>query len=328
MQPLGDLLVRRRGRRRRERHARHPGEPLAQVAESQVVGTEVVTPLRHAVGLVDRDDAERSTLQQRGGLCVREALGGDVDEVELAGDVGPLDLATLVDRLGGVEVGRLHTVGPQGIDLVVHERDERADHEARALTDEGGHLVGDALSATGRHQHDGVSAGDDLLDDVGLVATELVVAEDGVQSLARGRVPARRRATSGRSRGCGGHRRDRTLTPVERRLVARPLRLPVHRLGRGGRLPAVVVGLVGVRQVRVRVTGSLRHPSSVTTPADAGGASSTPSTARLPKPRPPASPTECRTPTRRCGSRRSGFPPGPTAHAGRRLEASVRRSLR
>lgn len=117
-------------------HARHPGEPLAQVAQGEVVGAEVVTPLRHAVRLVDRDHAERSALKKSSGLRAGKTLRCDVDEVELAGDVRPLDLATLIDGLRGVEIGGVDAVGSQRIDLVVHERDQRADHEPGALAHE------------------------------------------------------------------------------------------------------------------------------------------------------------------------------------------------
>ena len=277
-QPLGELLVRRAGGGRRERHAGDPREPLAQIAQREIVGTEVVAPLRHAMRLVDRDDTECAALQQRRRLRRRQPLGCDVDEVELTGDVRALDLAAFLDPLGGVEVRGVDAVRPECVDLVVHQCDQRADHETRAFAHERGHLVGDALSPTGRHEDDGISAADDVLDDRGLVAAELVVAEHRVQRLASsgvapgGGVPHRRRARPGRGRPWL-HRRHRALTPVERRLVARPLRLPVHGLGRlGGLPPRAVPRLVGVGQILVRITGGLRHPSSVTTPADVGRA--------------------------------------------------------
>src|SRR5215213_3155697 len=57
-QPLDDLRahLRRGGRRDRE----HPGtaEPFDGGADVEVVGAEVVTPLAHAVGLVDDDQAD------------------------------------------------------------------------------------------------------------------------------------------------------------------------------------------------------------------------------------------------------------------------------
>ena len=75
-QALGDLPVRRLGRRRGERDARNAGELLAEVAEREVVGAEVVAPLRHAVRLVDRDDARRAALQQRRAVAAFERRSG------------------------------------------------------------------------------------------------------------------------------------------------------------------------------------------------------------------------------------------------------------
>ena len=141
-----------------------PGNCSPRSPRVEVVGAEVVAPLRHAVGLVDRDDAQGAALQERARRRVREPLGGDVDEVELAREVRALDGRALRRRLGRVEVGGADAVGDERVDLVVHERDERADDEARALADERGDLVDQALAAAGRHEHDRVAAGDDLVD--------------------------------------------------------------------------------------------------------------------------------------------------------------------
>ena len=91
-QALGDLAVGRGGRGGGEGEARDAGEALGEVAQREVVGPEVVAPLRHAVRLVDRDDAEPAARQQepqrRLGV---EPLGRDVEQVELAGEVRLLD---------------------------------------------------------------------------------------------------------------------------------------------------------------------------------------------------------------------------------------------
>ena len=73
----------------------------------------------------------------------------------------------------------------------MHEGDEGAHDEARPGTHERGDLVRDRLAAAGRHQDDRVAAGDDLIDDRGLIPAEVVVAEDvfedGARVLARPR---------------------------------------------------------------------------------------------------------------------------------------------
>jgi len=206
-QTLDDLLGGGRGGRRRERHARDVGEAVGEVAEGEVVGPEVVAPLRHAVRFVDGDDAEATASEKREGLRTVQPLGGDVQQVEFSGEVGLLDGLPLGGRLCRVEVARANAVGDQGLYLVVHERDQRADHETGARPHERGHLVRDALAAAGRHEHDGVSAADHVLHDLGLVAAEGVVPVDLVQDLAR---VATREVADGGELSCGAGDRGGT----------------------------------------------------------------------------------------------------------------------
>ena len=44
---------------------------------------------------------------------------------------------------------------PQRRHLVLHQRDQRRDDDARARADQRGDLVADRLAAAGRHQHEG-----------------------------------------------------------------------------------------------------------------------------------------------------------------------------
>ena len=63
-QPRDDLRARLRVRGGGERDARHAGEALVQHRELQVLGPEIVAPLRHAVRLVDREQCDLAALQQ------------------------------------------------------------------------------------------------------------------------------------------------------------------------------------------------------------------------------------------------------------------------
>ena len=268
----GDLAMRGLGGRGGEGDARHVGPALGELGEGEVVGAEVVAPLRDAVRLVDREQGDAAALEEPlGGLGV-EPLGCDVEQVELAGQVGALDLGPLGRLLAGVEVGGAHAVAHEGVDLVVHERDEGRHHHARALAQQRGDLVAEALAATGRHEHDGVAAARDLRDDLGLLAAEGVVAEDGVQRLG-GRVEARRGGARDAGRGWRGRRAVRVGAAVVD--AAAPDRLEERRRPAvvGGRRPVVV----GRRRELVWIPGDLvgvvgfgvpAHPSSVTSTPD------------------------------------------------------------
>ena len=127
--------------RGRERDARHGGPALGQLGEGQVVGPEIVAPLRHAVRLVDREQRDLAAGEEALGALGRESLGRDVEQIEPAREVGLLHLGALRRILRGIEERGTHTHGLHGLDLVVHERDERRDDHTGSLSHERRHLV-------------------------------------------------------------------------------------------------------------------------------------------------------------------------------------------
>src|SRR6185503_14643261 len=71
---------------------RWAAEPLAHIRQPQVVGPEVVTPLRQAVRLVDREAVDVGLPDRVQEAAAGEALGGDVDQTRAAGgDAGERD---------------------------------------------------------------------------------------------------------------------------------------------------------------------------------------------------------------------------------------------
>ena len=183
VQPGGDLGVRGLGRGRGQRDPRYVGPALVQLRQHQVVGPEVVAPLGHTVRLVDREQRDLALVEQPRGRLDPEPLGRQVEQVEVTGQEGLLDLAALL-----VVLGRVEETGPdpergQRVDLVLHQRDQRRDDHPDTGPDQRRDLVAQRLAATGRHQHQGVTAADDGLDDVLLLAPERVVPEHPVQDL-------------------------------------------------------------------------------------------------------------------------------------------------
>ncbi len=59
---------------------------MAQLAELQVLGPEVVAPLRDAVGLVDGEQRQRRAVEQTEHPLGHQPLRRDVEQVELAGE--------------------------------------------------------------------------------------------------------------------------------------------------------------------------------------------------------------------------------------------------
>ena len=153
---VGDL--RRSCRRRRD--DRLGLQPARGVGEAEVVGPEVVPPLRDAVRLVDDEEpdlrrAHRLEERRRG-----EALGRDVQQPQLARGRA-LERQAVV---GGVLLRVDERGAPGGrhgerVDLVAHERHERRDDERQVVAHERGQLVAQRLAGARRHDDEHVARG-------------------------------------------------------------------------------------------------------------------------------------------------------------------------
>ena len=185
LQPDRDLLASRLGRGGGQRDPRHVRPPLVQHLQFEVVGAEVVAPLRHAVRLVDREQGDLPGLEQPHRGVAAQPFRREVQQVELAGP------ELLLDHVPGSLVQRrVEEVGAypelaQRLHLVLHERDQRRDDHPGARPDQRRNLVAQRLAAAGRHQHERVVAGDHMRDDRFLVAAERLVPENPVQDLGR-----------------------------------------------------------------------------------------------------------------------------------------------
>ena len=191
LEALDDLAPRRRVGGGGQGDPRHAGEAVGERREPQVLGAEVVPPLRHAVRLVDREERQRHPAEELEEALGQEPLGRDVEQVEVAGQEAALDarlVATVearVQELGGdAELGERR-------DLVLHERDERRDDDAGAGAQDRRNLVAERLAAAGRQEDDGVPALDEGVDDRLLLAAELRIAEEPQENAARLRAQSR-----------------------------------------------------------------------------------------------------------------------------------------
>ena len=184
-QVLEDLAPRRLVGGRGERDARHPREAARQHVETAVLGTEVVAPLAHAVGLVDGEQRERRAVEQLEERLGQEPLGRHVDQVEASGGERALALARHRRRERRVDERGGDARFAQRFHLVLHQRDQRRDDDAGAGTDDRWDLVAQALAAAGGHQHQRVAAGDHVTDDLLLAAAKRRVAEHGLEHATR-----------------------------------------------------------------------------------------------------------------------------------------------
>ena len=135
----------------------------AQPMELAILGTEVVTPVRDAMSLIDdqRGNAVRG-LQARQDfafeLGLQRPLGSDVQQLELAAlepRETPRHLRAFERR---VDERRVDAVVLEQAHLVLHQRDQRRDHDAYAGAEQGGQLEAQRLAAAGRHDREHVAA--------------------------------------------------------------------------------------------------------------------------------------------------------------------------
>ena len=82
LQVLEDLPPGEIVRGRRQRDPRDPGKPLSQDVELSVLGTEVMSPLADAVGLVDREKSDTGLSKKVEKAGRREPLRSDVQEID------------------------------------------------------------------------------------------------------------------------------------------------------------------------------------------------------------------------------------------------------
>ena len=167
-----------RGRHERPR-AQHPGG----VGEAEVVGAEVVPPLRDAVRLVHHEQAHPHPGHRLEEPGRREALRRHVQQAQLAGGRAPQRRG--VRRAVALGVDERDPVaepaGGQRLHLVLHQRHQRRDHHREVVAQQGGKLVAERLARARGHHHQHVPVRQRGLAGLSLPRAEAGEAEAVVQ---------------------------------------------------------------------------------------------------------------------------------------------------
>ena len=195
-----------------ERDARDLRIALVQQRQLQILGAKIVPPLRHAVRFVGRKQRQLRAVGQLEAARGGQALGRDVEHVELAGEERALGGPRRIGVEGRVEERCAHAQLGQCRDLILHQRDQRRDHDASPLPDERWNLIAQRFATAGRHQHQRIAPRHDMVDDLALRVAECGVAKGVAQHFDRTREirvhgaqskgemaaasPARKRATA------------------------------------------------------------------------------------------------------------------------------------
>ena len=116
---------------------------------------------RNAVRLVDGQETDVEPLENPLEGPELEPFGSHEKDIEPSGG-RPVERRPAFGRtLRCAQMSGPQPRFPSPLDLVLHERDERRDHERETTQCERRHLVADALAPAGREDAQGVPAGED-----------------------------------------------------------------------------------------------------------------------------------------------------------------------
>ena len=186
-QLLDDVAAHGVGGRGRQGDGRGVAQHAAEIAQPGVIGAEIVAPLADAVGLVDRQQFQAHRPHRFQKPRAAEPLRHDVDQAELARRHAIEPVVLLGDGQRAIDERDRKPAGLELIDLVLHQGDQRRDHQRQPVERQGRQLVAEALAAAGGHDAQAVLARQDGGNDFPLAGAEGRQAEprqEGIEIIA------------------------------------------------------------------------------------------------------------------------------------------------
>ena len=170
-----------------QRDARHLRAALVQQGQFAVFGPEIVAPLRDAMRLVDGEQGDPAAIEQR-----QEAFGAAGAPARRRAGRGrrpavrarprPRPRAVSEELRKAARTPSCSSASTWSCISAISGETTMAVPGAQQRR----HLVAQRLAAAGGHQHQAVAAGEDLLDDGGLLAAECGMAEDAAEDFLSG----------------------------------------------------------------------------------------------------------------------------------------------
>ncbi len=181
LQLMQDVVTHAPGRARRKRRNRTIWEVRPQATQLTVLGTEFVSPLRNAMRLIDGEEGDRHVLQPLDRVSSRQPFRRQVEQAELPGAGLPHHARLLagVERAVQQRSGNSHL--PELHHLVLHQGNQRRDHNRGSVGNDGGQLIAERLAASGRHDHAGVMPVQQAVNNALLHGTEGIVSPVAAQ---------------------------------------------------------------------------------------------------------------------------------------------------
>ena len=106
--------------------------------------------VRDAVGFVDGEKGDPALSKAPPEVLIGETLWCDIKDFQFPGAHPAVDGVHFFRGEGGVEACCGNAAGDQSVDLVLHQGDERRNHEGQPVQQDRGKLVAEGLAAAGR----------------------------------------------------------------------------------------------------------------------------------------------------------------------------------
>ena len=123
----------------------------SDIGNLQIRGTEIITPLRNAMCLIDRDERHIHVAQLGLEELGRESLRRYIKQLYASKDTILKDTQYLFVLLSAIDSLCPNTQLMEVVNLVFHQGNEGSDYNANALHGQCWHLKGNGLTTTRRH---------------------------------------------------------------------------------------------------------------------------------------------------------------------------------
>ena len=171
---------------RGQRHDLNAGELGGEISQIEIVGAEIVPPLRDAVRLVDGEQRDARFQEHRPGVVERQPLGRDVEQAQVPAPDG-VEQGSRFPRGCSPELSAPAAM-PKALELrhlVAHQRDQRRDHDGQPVAQQRRQLIAERLAAARRHHREHVPALKDRGDNIPLSRAEIREPEGLAQRFPR-----------------------------------------------------------------------------------------------------------------------------------------------
>ena len=169
-----------------ERNGGRPTESLAHLRDPEVARPEVVSPFAYAMRLVDGQQRHAHVLEPLGRTAEVKSLRRHVEHLDLAAHDARHPLCDFGGGQGAVQERGGDAAGGEGVNLVLHQRNQRAHDYREARQDERRHLIADGLAPAGRKDNERIATSEHRGDRALLSGTKVGKAETGAEDVARG----------------------------------------------------------------------------------------------------------------------------------------------